>query len=798
MENLALDVRYALRLLVKRPAFTLIAVATLALGIGANTAIFSVVDGVLLRPLPYPRPDRLVSFRSQQSLPDLDDVRAQNQVFEYCGGVVIQAQDYTGGSEPIQVQAALVNSDLFGALGIQPALGRLITEAEDQYGGERVVVLSDKFYKRQFGGNPTVIGTAMLLSGLSYTIIGVMPSDFAMPREEVDLFASLRVVNPVAARERGVHFLRTYVRMKPGVNLAQAQADMAPIDQWLEQHFPEHNKGRHSRLIGLHERLVGDTRPALLILFGSVGLVLLIACANFANLLLTNATSRQQEMMIRHALGARRLRLVRQMLTESVLISLIGGAGGTVLAMWGIELLMNLKPANLPRLAAINIDAGVLAFTFVVAISTGIVFGLVPALGSSRVELSQALKEGGRTATGSSTRLKLRSALVVSEIALAVVLLIGAGLLIRGFWLLRSVDPGFNPNGLLTARIELPEARYKEIPKQNQFRRGLLERLNTQPGIQAAMISEVPLSGELLTHNFIIEGRPPILRGEEPELPVRSIAGDYFHTMGIPLLRGRDFGPEDKQDVPIVGLVNQAFVREYFPDEDPIGKRIRWARQSPPEWMTIVGVVGDIKQLQLSSAEEPAFYWSYMQQTQPWKRWMNVVIRGDADLGTLATLVKTAVWELDPQIPVTRTSSMNEVMATSIAEQRFNMLLMTIFAGVALLLSVIGVYGVISYSVAQRTHEIGIRMALGASTGDVLARVLGEGLVLTVIGVSLGIGGALALTRLMESMLFGVSATDPLTYTLISVVLVACALMACYVPARRAARVDPMNALRYE
>ncbi len=798
MATLLQDLRYGIRMLIKNPGFTAIAVVTLALGIGANAAIFSVINAVLLRPLPYPEPGRLFTLSSNQSLPDLEDIKAQSQAFDDFGGVTTQALDFTGGGEPLQVQAALINVDLFEALGVHAAIGRTLTPEEDRYGAERVVVLSHGFWQRHLGGDPSIIGRAIPLSSNAYTVIGVMPADFTMPREEVDVWASLRVVNPLAAQFRGVHFLHTYFRLKPGVSLGQARAETENIDRWLEQHYPEENKGRHTQLIPLHERIVGKTRPALVILFGAVGLVLLIACANFANLLLTHATSRSQELVIRAALGAGRWRLVRQVVTESVALAMLGGAGGLVLGLWGVELLNTLKPANLPRLSAITIDGRVLAFTLGVSLLTGIIVGLVPALSASRLNVNEALKQGGRSATGGANRQRLHSLLVVSEIALALVLLIGAGLLIRGFWLLGSVDPGFDPANLLTMRIELPEARYQELPKQTQFRQSLLDGLNALPGVRAAMVSELPLSGDYLTHNFIIEGRPPLAPGDEPEVNVRSVGGDYFGTMKIALLQGRDFTALDRAGAPMVGVVNERFVSEYFADENPIGARIRWARQDPPQWMTIVGVVADVKHFGLNGAEEPAFYYSYAQLDQSWKRWMYLVVRGKGDPASLANQVKHQVWLLDKQIPVTKAQTMTEVMAASIAAQRFNMLLLGIFAAVALALAAVGIYGVISYSVTRRTHEIGVRMALGARSSDVLRLVIGRGMILTFIGVAIGLAAALALTRLMSSLLFGVTATDPFTYVSVSLLLAGKALLACYIPARRATKVDPMIALRYE
>jgi putative ABC transport system permease protein len=797
MDSFLHDLRFGGRLLIKKPAFTAIAVITLALGIGANTAIFSVVNSVLLRPLPYPAAERLVTIRSNQSVPDLDDIRSRAESFEYFGGAVMQAQDYTSEGEPLQVQAALCNADLFKALGARAEIGRVISDEEDRFGGDPVVVLAHGFWQHTFGGDPNIIGKTIQLSGKGYTVIGVMPAWFIMPTDVPDVWAAVRVVNPVAAQFRGVHFLRTYLKLKQDVTLSQAASEMDGIDQWLSQQYPEDNKGRHTILLSLHERIVANTRPALRILFGAVGLVLLIACANFANLLLARAAGRRQEILIRSALGASRRRLVAQMLTESTLLSLVGGAAGLVLATWGVDLLIALKPANLPRLSSISIDGWVLAFAVGVSFLTGIVFGLVPAVSASRLDVNEALKERGRASTGSVVRHRIRSILVVSEIALALVLLIGAGLLIKSIWTLRTVDPGFNPENLLTMRVELPEARYKEIPKQIQFRDRAVEAVNAIPGVQAALISELPMT-ENLMHNFVIDGRPPVPPGEEPDLETRTVAGEYFRTMGIPVLYGRDFNDTDRADSLQVGLVNESFVRQYFPNENPIGARIAWARGNPRRWMTIIGVVGDVKHYGLSLPELPAFYNSYEQQDQQWKRWMYLAVRADGNPGQLAAQVKGQIWSIDKQIPVTRLRTMSDVMAASMAAQRFNMTLMGIFAAVALVLAAIGIYGVISYSVTQRTHEIGIRMALGAETGDVLGIVLRQGLQLAGIGVAVGIGAAFALTRVLSTLLFGVSTTDPVVFGGISAILTLVALGATFIPARRATKVDPMIALRYE
>jgi putative ABC transport system permease protein len=806
MDNLFKDLRYGFRLMLKNPGFTAIAVIALALGIGANTAIFTVVNAVLLRPVPYPAPDRLITMRSNQSLPDFVDIESQTQSFEKAGAFVVQALDYTGGTEPVQVQAALVDADLFDVLGARPSIGRTISAEEDKFGGAQVVVLSHGFWQRHLGADENIIGSTIPLSGNSYTVIGVLNSAFTMPmgtalgraQIEPDVLAPLRVVNPIAASFRGVHFLRTFWRLKPDVTIAQAQSEMEIVDQRLAEQYPDENKGRRRTLMALQEQMVGNTRPALLVLFGAVGLVLLIACANFANLLLAQSASRHREIVVRSALGAGRFRLVRQMLTESVMISMMGGTAGLVLALWGVDLLVALKPASLPRLSGVRIDGAVLLFTLGVSVLTGVLFGLLPALSASRTDLNEALKEGGRSATGGIARQRMRNLLVVAELAIALVLLVGAGLLIKSFWHLRSIEPGFNPEGVVTMRLELPEARYREIPKQIQFRTRVAEELNSQPGVQAAMISELPLTGDMLTHNFIIAGRPPMAPGDEPEIFTRSASRGYFTTIGIPLISGRDFEMQDRLGAPPVCILNQSAVREYFPDENPLGARIRWARGNTPVWFTVVGVVGDIKHFELGEPEQAAVYTAWEQQDQPWKRWMSLVIRGGGAQSTLVEDAKKAIWAVDSQIPLTKVQMMSEVIASSVDGQRFNMLLLVVFAVVALILAAVGIYGVISYSVTQRTHEIGIRMALGAQTPAVLKLVVGQGLRLALVGVGAGLGIAFGVTRLMSKLLFGVTPTDASTFAAIGVLLVCVALLASYIPARRATKVDPMIALRYE
>ena len=798
MDSILKDIRFGVRSLMKRPAFTAVAVITIGLGIGANSAIFSVVNAVLLRPLPYDDPSRLISFRSNQSAPDLADVESQSKTFSRLGGMVMQPLDYTAGSEPVQLQIGQVSGGFLETLGVKPERGRFINADDDKNGAPFVVVLSHEVWVKHFSRDEQILGKAIPLSGNMYTVIGVMPATLVTPRVNTEAWTPVHVSNPVAARHRGVHFLRTYGRLAPGVTIEQARAEMQLIDQNLAAQDPEENKNRSTVLFALHERIVGDTRQSLFILFAAVGFVLLIACANFANLLLARASERQREFVIRGALGAGRWRLIRQLLTESVLISLAGGAVAVVLAIWGTRLLLAFKPENLPRLSEIGVDGRVLGFTLGISLLTGLIFGLVPAWAASRGGVGEALKEGGRSATAGSARQRLRSTFVVVELAVALVLLVGAGLLIKTFWNLRSVEPGFNPDRLITMRVELPEARYQDVASQTRFRKRVLDGMNSLPGTQAAMISELPLSGDSLDHNFLIENRPPIAPGDEPSLETRSVLGDYFKVMQIPLRRGRDFGPSDFDEQALrVGIANETLVRQYFQDEDPIGKRIRWARNPQIEWITIVGVVGDVKHFGLDVPEEPALYSPYT-QINPWKRWMSIAARTQGDPAGAAQALKQEIWKVDSQLPVTKVETMNEVAASSFAARRFNMTLLSLFAGLALVLAAIGIYGVMSNAVTQRTHEIGIRRALGAQTIDVLKLVIRNGMSLVIVGVAVGLAGAFALTRLMTALLFGVTPMDALTVGTVSVVLMGVAFLACYIPARRATRVDPLVALRYE
>jgi putative ABC transport system permease protein len=798
MQILFHDIRYAIRMLRKSPGFTAVAIITLALGIGANTAVFSVVYGVLLRPLPYPRFDRLVVMRNNQSRLDMDDVRERTKTLERGGAFTLQSMDFTGGVEPLQIHAALIDGGLFSILEVKPLLGRTLRPDEDRIGGPLHVVLSHAFWQQHLGGDPNVIGKSIPLSGRSYTVIGVMPADFSLPNLDVDGFISLRVAYPEGASYRGVHFMRSYWRLKPGVTLAQAQAEMPGIDGQLAELYPDEDKERHTELVPLKEWVVGQTRTPLLVLFGAVGFVLLVACANFANLLVTRAVSRRSEMVVRAALGAGRKRLITQMLTESVLVAMLGGAAGLVLANFGLDFLLALKPANLPRISVIALYWRVFLFALSASLATGLVFGLVPAWATLRTDPVEALNEAGRGGSAGVGSHRLRSLLIVGEVSLALLLLTGAGLLIKGFWLLRSTDPGFSPEHVLAMNLQLPESRYPQIPKQTQFRRQVLEGLSALPGVEAAMVSEVPLSGDLVTHNFVIEGRPPLAVGTEPETDSRSVMGDYFRVMRIPLRAGRYFTAQDHEGVPLVGIINRAMARQFFPKQNPIGARIRWAHYKAINWITIVGVVGDVKHLGLDQAEDPAVYTPYAQSTEPWKRWMTLVVRTHQEPAAVVKATKNVIRSIDSQIPLGDVHTMNELMTESTAERQFNMLLLGLFAGLALALAAVGIYGLTSYSVTQRTHEIGIRMALGANRSHVMKLVVGQGMLLAGLGVAIGLIAAVGLTRLMASMLFAVRPTDPATFAAVAGLLVGVALAASVIPARRATKVDPMVALRYE
>ena len=618
-----------------------------------------------------------------------------------------------------------------------------------------------------------------------------------MPKEPADIFVSLSVAYPEAAPERGVHFLHTYWRLKPGVTLTQAQAEIAQVDRRLSEQFPDTEKGRRTILLPLHDWLVGNIRPALLILFGAVGLVLLIACANFAMLLMARAVARQRELMVRASLGAKNSRLIRQRLTESTLLALVGGAVGLLVAKLGTMFLLALKPAALRRFHAIPIDARVFLFVFAISLLTGLLFGLLPAWSASRSDIAEALRANQR-ATGPSRSL-LRSVLITAEVALALILLAGAGLLIKGFLRLRSVNPGFNPANVMTMYLQLPATRYSQFQSQTNFRRELLARINALPGVEAAMITDIPLAGNYVGHRIVIDGRPTPAVGTEPQVQVLSVMGDYFRVMQIPIRAGRDFLPTEREGQPLVAVVNEAFVREHLPGQNPIGSRIDWIRDPDPhQWMTIVGVVADVKHSGLNQPVDPAVYSPFSQNDEAWRRWMTLVIKTRAPIAGLVEDVKKQVWNMDSQIPVSDIQSMDDLLAVSVAQERFNVLLLGIFAALAVALAGVGIYGMMAYRVNQRTHEIGVYIALGAQHRDVLRLVMKDGAKLALLGIALGLAGAIALTRVMVSLLFEVNPTDPATLIGVALLLAAVALLACYLPARRALSIHPMTALRCE
>jgi putative ABC transport system permease protein len=820
METLLKDIRYGIRSLAKHPGFALIAVTTLALGIGANTAIFSVVNAVLLRPLPFAEPDRLVYIWQThplgkrlgiEQLPtsnaDFLDWQEQSNLFEGMSMLDSWGGNLTGGDAPEHIDGARVSVNLLSLLRARPLLGRDFTAEEAEPGKNRAVMLSHGLWQRRYGGDLNVVGQQIQIDGQVFTIQGVMGPDFVFPKNVglPDYFSFDRtdVWLPIALTEeqrknRGSHHLGVVARLKPGVTLAQAQSQMAAISKNIEQQNPEEAKDWGATVNLVHEQVVGSSRKAILILLGAVGFVLLIACANVASLLLARATSRQREIAIRTALGAGRLRIMRQLLTESILLSLAGGTLGVLLASWSVKLLLTRSPGRLPRLTEIRIDTRVLLFTFAVSVLTGMLFGLVPALQASKTDLNESLKESGRSAMGGRGRQRARSMLVIVEVALSLVLLVGAGLLIKSFVRLQNVNPGFAPDHLLTVNLALPQTKYKDDAQIAQFFKQVVERVHALPGVEAAAaISHLPLSGQEELDDFTIEGRPsPIDASQIQTADLRAITPDYFRAMKIPLLNGRSFSEQDRADTPYSIIIDEPFARRFFPGEDPVGKRLgEQGARTDHGFATIVGVVGGVKHTDLKTEARPTMYLVAAQST--WQ-YMTLVIRSANDPAALAPLVRREVWAVDKDQPLSEITTMDQLFAKAVAPQRFNMLLVGLFATLALTLAAIGIYGVIAYSVTQRAQEMGVRLALGASSRDILALVIGQAMRTALLGVGLGMVAAFALTRVMSSLLFEVSATDPLVFTGLSVLLTGVALIASYIPARRATRVDPLVALRYE
>jgi putative ABC transport system permease protein len=805
MELFRQDVHYAARRLLRAPAFTLVAVITLALGVGANSAIFSVVNAILLKPLPYPEADRLVGIyhlteghRAVMSGPNFTDVVHSSRLLENAAAVDRSRVILTGEGEPIRLDAAEVSASLFNVLRVRPALGRTFNADENTPGKTNVVILSHALWQQRFGSDPGVIGRSIQLDGVSRQIVGVMPQGFSFPPER-QLWIPIEYDQTFISKGRGAWYLSVVGRLKPGVTPEQSAAEVQNIGRQLAAQYPDANGSIGMTTMPLHEAMVVNIRRAVLVLFGAVGFVLLIACANVANLLLARAAARETEMAVRTALGAGRGRLIRQLLTESVILSLCGAGLGLLLAVWGVEFLTSLQPEGVPRLDSVAVDGTVVVFTFVVAILTGMAFGLVPALHATR-SVQDALKEGGRGAISTRASGRLRASLVVAEMALAVMLLVGAGLLMRSFVRLQAVDPGFRPDQTLSFELTLPESRYKEDTKIIAFFDQLMPRLRALPGVRdAAAVMGLPLSGMQFNISFEVAGRPPVPPSQQPAMEVRVATPDYFSTIGIPLVRGRFFSDEDRMNTPQVVLLTESAARQYFPAEDPLGKTIKlgWGHGpgKPKAGGQVVGIVGDVKDAGLDEPNPAEIYLPQRQWPVPF---MSVAVKTVVPPSALGEAVRREVYAVDPNLPVSNVRTLDQIVAKSISQPRFYATLLVIFAGVALALAAIGIFGVLSYAVSQRTREIGIRMALGAQERTVVGLVVRQALVLVVTGVAVGTIAALVLSQTLRKMLFAIEPTDPATFLAVAAVLIAVALFASYLPARRATRVDPVVALRAE
>jgi len=802
------DLRYGVRVLRKSPGFTLVAVLTLAFGIGANVAVFRLVNATLLRPLPLAADiDRVVFFWSSNlkqgwdktsiSPPDFNDWRSHNKSFEDLALFFTRSYNLTGGGEPERVSSLHASASLFPVLGVRPALGRTFLPEEDRAAADRVAILSYGLWQRRFGGDPGIVGQTVALDGQTFTVVGVMPSDYCSFFKEVELWIPLRV--DVAKAERGFRSANAIGRLKPGVTLEQAQAEMDTITRQLEKEYPKSNLGWGAKLTPLADLVIHhNVHLGIDILTTAVGLVLLIACANVANLLLARAATRQKEIAIRLALGASRGRLVRQLLTESLLLGVLGGALGLLLAFWGVHALSPVRTDFI--LHEIRVDGRVLGFTLALSLLTAVIFGLVPALLTSKPDLNESLKDGGG-ASGSLRRHRFRNLLVVSELALALLLLISTGLSIKGFLNVQRIDPGFNPTNVLTVRIDLPAAQYAEARQWAAFYQQVLERLKRVPGAQAVgAVDNLPITDGSPTNYFSIQGRPAPTSGEQPWSAFRVISPDYFRAMEIPLRTGRQFTEQDTEQSPGVVIINEVIARRFWPNEDPIGKRIRWHTSpvnsnGPPPWRQVVGVVGSVRHNGVVKEPMPEIY---LPQAQNAVANMVLVVRTASDLRAVVGPIRREVWSVDKNLPVHSIKTMAQILADDLMGYNLYIGLMSTFAAIALLLAAVGVYGVISYSVGQRTHEFGIRLALGAQARSIIKLVIGQGLKLVLVGLAIGLMGAFALMRVISEVFFGVSATDPVIFVSVSLLLTGVALLACYLPARKATKVDPMVALRYE
>ena len=812
IESVAQDIRFGLRMLRKNPGFTAVAVLTLALGIGANGAIFSVVNSVLLHPLAYKDPGRLVTVLRYGNYPisvaNYLDYRNQNGSFEQLGAAEYWSPNLTGVDSPEHLLGLHVTQNTLPLLGIQPALGRLFVEGEDTAGNDGEVILSYGLWQRRFSGDASVLGKTLQLDGRSYAIIGVMPADFHFApfwATHAELWAPISF--GARAQNRDGNSLRLFARLKQNVSLAQARAEMATITGRLEKLYPGTNKG--IVVLPLKEKVVGNVETPLLVLLGAVGFVLLIACANVAHMLLARAAARQKEIAVRTALGARRSRVVRQVLTENLLLAGMGGAFGLLLAYAGARALVALSPADIPRVESISIDTGVILFLLAITALTSIAFGVVPAMQTSAVNLTDTLKESGRGASDGVRRNRLRSFLVGSEVALALTLLIAAGLMIRSFYALESVDPGFRPHGVLTMIVPVAGSKEADTAHRAIFYQQMLERVRALPGVEsAAGINHIPLTGDMWDRTFLIEGRPKPAPSDTPDAVYRIATPGYFQTMGISLIQGRDIAATDDATAPPVVVINERLAQRYWSSGSPLGQHMAidpGDSGGPLIWTTIVGIVKDSKQRGWTSAPDPEMYLAAFQTKEflggastAAASYITLVVRAAGDPAALTSSVKSAIWSLDSDLPISSVITMDEAVAQANAQPRFEMLLLAVFAVVALVLAAVGIYGVMSYSVARRTHEIGIRVSLGASRADVLRLIMRQGLVLAVAGSAAGLVAALLLARLMTKLLYGVPPTDPVTFVCVAGLLILVALVACYVPARRAMRVDPVTAMRCE
>jgi putative ABC transport system permease protein len=809
MTGLLQDFRHALRQLRKSPGFALVAILSLALGIGANTAIFSVVNAVLLRPLPYSDPDRLTVIlhdgRNPVAAANFLDWQKQNRSFGSMGAAEYWTPNFTGTDNTEKTWALRITSNVVPMLGVQPELGRVFARDEQEAGKEHEVVISHQFWQTHFAGSPDAIGRLITLNGESYTVIGVMPSEFKFApfwATKAELWAPLAISDKVS--DRGGRSLRIFARLKPGVTLQQAQAEMATITARLEQQYPGTNE--NVQVLSLKEKVVGNVRPALLVLLTAVGFVLLIACANVAHMVLARSAARQREIAIRSALGAGSLRIVRQFLAESCVLAVLGGAAGLMLALLGIRVLVTLSPHEIPRVDTVGIDAHVMIFTLAITLLAGVIFGLAPAFRAAALNLSDSLKEGERGSSEGIARNRLRSLMVVSEFTFALVLLVGAGLMIRSFLALRAIDPGFNPHGVLSAVVSVTGTKEAGSGSRAVFYPQLIEAVRHLPGVESASaVNHLPLAGDMWGLPFHVEGKPVPRPADTPSATYRVVLPGYFQTMNGTILRGRDISESDNLRAPGVVLVNEWFAKRQWPGEDAIGKRITLDDLADhPAWLTVVGVVKNGVRGEWTAPPEEEMFLPYLQSSKylddPASHfsYLTLVARTTGDPAALAPLVRDAVRALDKNIVLSEVQTMDQVVAEATAEPRFYVLLLGGFAAVALILAAVGIYGVMSYSVSRRTQEIGIRIALGAQTGDVVKMVVRQGSLLALVGVGVGLMVALALTRLMSGLLYGIQPSDPITFVAVALGLSAVAIVACYVPARRAARVDPMIALRYE